>query len=863
MTPYLRLALFIGFLAVSSPSMAVLDNKGTNFWLGFPNMAYQVPPVAPPNLEVLIASEFNTSGTVAIPGIGFSSPFSVSADSFTTVQVGVSAMMYGSDVTSNLGIQVTSLQNVAVYVMDDATAASEGYMGLPLTALGSSYMVSTFPTDITIGAASVTGTTNTEFMLVGTQNGTTVTINPSASTGTRTAGVPYNITMNQGDTYQLQDSTIPSDLTGTMITATQAVALIVGNGGAYVPNAGVSFANPLVEQMWPINDWGTNFVTMPYATRTGGDTFRFLANTNGTTVNVNGALLTTLTAGQPYQGTLSGPSYITSNNPIYVTQLSNGGSFDGNFEADPAMMSIQPFNTFDTDYAIAMPNSHFTANYENVVVPTSSVGTVILDGAAIPAGSFSPISSSGYSGAQVSVSVGPHFLTGSTPFGVMVYGYGSSDAYAYPGGAGLVVVPTPTPAPRMGCHVLLYYEADPVVGGVGGLPMNNLVSILQAAGALVTTMPVTTSTYNPSGDNWINYDQVWDARFYQTAPAYCPGPDYGDYFNSNWQTTAINYLNTGRNFFIFGENNGLPSRNDSTGNGAFLQSLGVLSGAFDICPGAAGPFNTGNDDSAGASGGVYTLASTLPGNPPFYGDNFGGIPLSLMANPGSSFVHMATNWNHANVDRSIVQGWIGNSQMPGLGSGAGRVLMCWDTTMLQTTDYGVNTNTVNGFFTAVYQWLGGINCMSPTATFTPRPTSTFTITPTKTPTYSPTITNTPTITLTPTITNTPLPTATPTPGLQVWPNPFNPASAVGGVLKAYYLPDNATMTIYTLVGELVVKLPAGNCPPNVPAVAGLNSICWDGKNKNLVRVSSGIYFYVIQSGGKTLLTGKVLAVTGQ
>ena len=107
------------------------------------------------------------------------------------------------------------------------------------------------------------------------------------------------------------------------------------------------------------------------------------------------------------------------------------------------------------------------------------------------------------------------------------------------------------------------------------------------------------------------------------------------------------------------------------------------------------------------------------------------------------------------------------------------------------------------------------SCITTTPTFTPTKTvtSTPTITATTTPTNSPTITSTPTITMTPTLTYTPVPTATATAtpiGLHVWPNPFDPGYAVPvpgsngiGVFKAYQVPAGATMSIYTVSGELV------------------------------------------------------------
>jgi hypothetical protein len=141
---------------------------------------------------------------------------------------------------------------------------------------------------------------------------------------------------------------------------------------------------------------------------------------------------------------------------------------------------------------------------------------------------------------------------------------------------------------------------------------------------------------------------------------------------------------------------------------------------------------------------------------------------------------------------------------------------------------------------------------TPTDTATPTDTPTITDTPTATDSFTPTAT--PTITDTPTTTDTPLPTATPTATLvpfHLWPNPFNPAYAVDGVLKAYQAPRGSTLTFYTVSGEPITTLPEIN---------GL--IEWDGRNKSGRRVASGIYYYVLQNGGKMLYRGKLLIEGG-
>jgi hypothetical protein len=153
----------------------------------------------------------------------------------------------------------------------------------------------------------------------------------------------------------------------------------------------------------------------------------------------------------------------------------------------------------------------------------------------------------------------------------------------------------------------------------------------------------------------------------------------------------------------------------------------------------------------------------------------------------------------------------------------------------------------------------------PTSTFTPSPTVTLspTLSPTSTPTAtqtltpSPTFTSTPTITLSPTATSTlPPPTATntPVPPIDIWPIPFNPQYAFNNDLKISGLLLNDSVSFYTVSGELVAKVTQNS--------SGGALVTWDGKNKNNRLSSSGIYYYLIQRGGKVLMRGKLLIING-
>ena len=130
---------------------------------------------------------------------------------------------------------------------------------------------------------------------------------------------------------------------------------------------------------------------------------------------------------------------INADNPVLVTQYSNGTQWD-NVTSDPFEVVVPPFEQFLAAYTISTPATVFEVNFVNVVTAAAGVGAVTLDGVVIPVGDFSPIGASGFSGAQISLTVGSHTMDGPLPFGVIVYGFADFDSYGYPGGLGLAEV---------------------------------------------------------------------------------------------------------------------------------------------------------------------------------------------------------------------------------------------------------------------------------------------------------------------------------------------------------------------------------------------------------------------------------------
>lgn len=434
-------------LAQTAPAQT---NKGRDFWLAFPHAPVSGSPEGGV-LRLLITGDSVATGTVSSAAFSESLTFSVSPGAVTTVTIPASAELTSADGGSveNKGIHVTATGDISVQAMNGSPRTTGLYLALPTPTLGTEYIVLGYknPPLLAFSPPSPPGVCLlcNEFAIVATEDATTVSIAPSV-------GDRHTVLLNRGQTYQLATSVPSADLSGTVVSSNKPIAMLGASRGANIPSQDYVFADHVVEQLNPTNTWGTNFVTVPLATRVRGDTFRVIASMDGTRVLVDGAEPFSLDRGEFFEQILTGGSQITSNNPILVAQYANSARWDHGAlpseptppdYGDPMMMLVPPTDRFLTSYTVASPSlpgtgeANPTTSLINVVIPTDSTGSLLLDGSAPDVG-FTPIGESGYSYARLSVGAGFHRLTAAVPFGAFVYGFAEADGYGYPAGVSLV-----------------------------------------------------------------------------------------------------------------------------------------------------------------------------------------------------------------------------------------------------------------------------------------------------------------------------------------------------------------------------------------------------------------------------------------
>ncbi|MBK8340691.1 MAG: hypothetical protein IPK99_12175 [Flavobacteriales bacterium] len=431
LSPTFRATLLSLILGAVQPALAQspgpLMTMGTDFWVGFMQNAYGAQ-----ELRLYITSPTATSGTVSIPLTGWSQSFIVPANGVALVIVPNTAEHIGSETVTNKGVRVQTQAPVTVSAVSFQSYTHDGTQVLPVEGLGTEYRAEAYR-----GIPGFNEFYKSELLIVATQDGTEVEITPTVNTlGGHAAGVPFTIQLDQGEAYQVQSALAALNLTGTLVRGTsqngscRPFAVFGGSMCANVPVA-CAACDHLYEQMVPIDHWGTSFHTFKNGGPT-SETYRIQCAQNGTTVSVNGGAPVLLNPGQIHEVNGStAPVCISATAPISVAQISEGYSCAG--AGDPSMVLLEPDDrtTLEARFStVASPQ--INGHRLNLVVPTTAVAAVQLDGASVPAAQFTPYPSCPtWSYTSLTIAPGNHRVLSSQGIHVYAYGSGTGESYGF------------------------------------------------------------------------------------------------------------------------------------------------------------------------------------------------------------------------------------------------------------------------------------------------------------------------------------------------------------------------------------------------------------------------------------------------
>ena len=296
--------------------------------------------------------------------------YALSAGGLTIVQLSSNTRTNStSGLKKKKGIRITADKPMSVQGLANATQKVEGFLGLPVDALGMFYI-----------AAAYHPVINAVIQVVAIEDNTTVTITLRTNGKVQYQdnwygnGQIISETLNDLDVFQVLAE---QDLTGTIIRSSKPVAVFTGDDCTLVP-VNKPPCNHLVEQIPPVSLWGKFFVTNPTPNSPGGDEFHIIASQN-TAVYVDSQYKGILDQGEKYKIDVSWnkSSVISTTQPSLVMQYSKAGK-------SPSMNVVPPMESFTNDYTVYVPQDDQENTFDcyvNVIIDTASRSGLRVKGA--------------------------------------------------------------------------------------------------------------------------------------------------------------------------------------------------------------------------------------------------------------------------------------------------------------------------------------------------------------------------------------------------------------------------------------------------------------------------------------------------
>ncbi|MEZ2442902.1 PKD domain-containing protein [Chitinophaga sp. RCC_12] len=443
-----------------------LSNKGKDFWVGYGH--HQFMEMGQSNSQEMIlylSAEQPATVTVSITGTTWTRTYNIPANTVIASDLipksgAIDARLYslppsfggtgGEGVFTGKSIHIQSNVPIVAYAHIYGSASSGATMLMPEETWGYSY----------ISVNSMQNYADDCFswmFVIANQNNTVVEITPSVLTRNgRPAGVPFTVTLNRGDIYQLVGASLGGgagrELTGTTIKSIgnpmgQCYPVAVYSGSsrtAITCNNSSSSGDNNIQQIFPFQAWGKRYLTAPTSEDDLPSTLQYniykvVVKDPATIVKRNGVTLTGLISNSYYEFVSNTADYIESDKPVLVAQFMSSSGACGNNGGlgDPEMVYLSPIEQAIKRIGFYRNDREFIeTNYLTMIIPTAGVPSLRIDGSPLFDFSYPHPNLNGYTVVIKRWPATPAqcIVSSDSAFTAVTYGLGSVESYGYNAG---------------------------------------------------------------------------------------------------------------------------------------------------------------------------------------------------------------------------------------------------------------------------------------------------------------------------------------------------------------------------------------------------------------------------------------------
>ena len=472
------------------PSMLGITNIGRDYWFSVPP-AFQLDYDLRDVVKVFVVSSQPAKVTLELPNrisTINALPYEVSEFILTPEEAQIYTRYgYVSEISNAIAmkqaVHVYSSVPILVYVMVNYRYVTEGFLALPVSALGNRYYVSSYGDGSgshpglrlpsLSGVVAPYDNSEVSFVLHGDST--------NSSTGGLIAGDTLTKVLNSGDVWLFSSGGPDKDLSGSLIFSTKPVAVISGNQCASIP-IGNDYCDYIAEMEFPAHSWGKNYPAISVRGRKYSSIVRIFTREPNTIIYRDHFELATLEEPGFYEARVTpdsvpGNAVFWSDNDIGVTVYNTGEEEDDDPKpkSDPFQMALVPEEQFQKELTFALPEIKSQESYYDqyiVIIYQCGFDGYPSDSLQIAKVTNGPLywrkvayqpqvedvnkfafDLSGHKYASLILPIsekGVYKLKNDSPFAVYVYGFSNYGSFGYPASANvnnIEITDTEAPVP--------------------------------------------------------------------------------------------------------------------------------------------------------------------------------------------------------------------------------------------------------------------------------------------------------------------------------------------------------------------------------------------------------------------------------